>query len=210
MVNAEGGAESEKSKGKALVKAEAARRLAQIKAGEYWIGTDVNLSERRHQNWLYLQARRQPFATFPEIAAALLQVWPSGDRRSVHELVRGLGPHWSSAEVEAAVWKLAGDAAAEGRVLVDLTDVELSHETLLALLSAGSCPLLPEALPSSLEEAGFELVLTPQADEGGLSLDPYVGLPGPTFDASQLSTTEEQARFHRNLAAVTAVLAGMS
>jgi len=113
-------------------------------------------------------------------------------------------------EVEAAVWKLAGDAAAEGRLLVDLTDVELSHETPLALLSPGSCPLLPEALPSSLEEAGFDLVHTLQADEGDLSLDPSVGLPGLTFDASVLPTTEEQARFHRNLAAVTAVLAGMS
>ena len=141
LLIAEAGRESEKSKGKALVKAEAARRLAQIKGGEYWIGTDVNLSERRHQNWLYLHARRQPFSTFPEIVTALLQVWPSGDLRSVHELVRCLGPHWSSAEVEAAIWKLAGDAAAEGRLLVDLTEVELSHETPLALLAPGSCPI---------------------------------------------------------------------
>ena len=41
LLIAEAGRESEKSKGKALVKAEAARRLAQIKGGEYWIGTDV-------------------------------------------------------------------------------------------------------------------------------------------------------------------------
>jgi transposase len=210
LLIAEAGRESEKSKGKALVKAEAARRLAQIKGGEYWIGTDVNLSERRHQNWLYLHARRQPFSTFPEIAAALLQVWPPGDLRSVNELVRCLGPHWSSAEVEAAIWKLAGDAAAEGRLLVDLTEVELSHETPLALLAPGSCPLLPEPLPSSLEEAGFDIVLTLQADEGDLSLDPDMGIPGPTFDASQLATTEEQVRFHRNLTAVQAVLARMS
>jgi hypothetical protein len=39
LLIAEAGRESEKSKGKALVKAEAARRLAQIKGGEYWIGT---------------------------------------------------------------------------------------------------------------------------------------------------------------------------
>jgi len=210
LLIAEAGRDSEKSKGKALVKAEAARRLVRIKAGEYWIGTDVNLSERRHQNWLYLHARRQPFATFPEIAAALLQTWPYGDLRAVNELVRCLGPHWSSAEVEAAVWKLVGDAAAEGRLLVDPTDVELSHETPLALLAPGSCPLLPEALPSSLEEVGFESVLTPQADDGDLSLDPSVGLPGPTFDASVLATSEDQVHFHRNLAAVNAVLAGMS
>jgi transposase len=210
LLIAEAGRESEKSKGKALLKAEAARRLAQIKGGEYWIGTDVNLSERRQQNWLYLHARRQPFSTFLEIAAALLQVWPYGDLRSVNELVRCLGPHWSSAEVESAIWKLAGDAAAEGRLLVDLAEIELSHKTPLALLAPESCPILPEALPSSLEEAGFDIVLAQKADEGDLSLDPHVGIPGPTFDASALATTEDQVHFHRNLAAVQTVLAGMS
>ena len=210
LLIAEAGRESEKSKGKALVKAEAARRLAQIKAGEYWIGTEVNLSERRHQNWLYLHARRQPFATYAEISAALLTHWPYGDMRSVNDLVRPLGPQWSSAEVEAAVWKLVGDAAAEGRLLVDLTDVELSHEAPLALLPPGSCPILPEPLPSSLEEAGVDVVLSREADDQDLSLDPHVGVPGPTFDASALATTEDQVRFHRNFAAVQAVLAGMS
>lgn len=128
----------------------------------------------------------------------------------MNELVRCLGPHWSSAEVKAAIWKLVGDAAAEGRLLVDLAEVELSHEASLALLPPESCPILPEPLPSSLEEAGFDVVLIPQADEGDLSLDPSVGIPGSTFDASALATSEEQVRFHRNLAAATAVLAGMS
>jgi hypothetical protein len=50
LLIAEAGRESEKSKGRALIKAEAARRLAQIKEGVYWIGTEANLSERRHQN----------------------------------------------------------------------------------------------------------------------------------------------------------------
>ncbi len=95
-------------------------------------------------------------------------------------------------------------------MLGDLTEVELSHETPLALLEPGSCPILPEPLPSSLEDVGFDTVLPKQADEGDLCLDPHVGIPGPTFDASVLATAEEQAHFHRNLAAVTAVLAGMS
>lgn len=94
--------------------------------------------------------------------------------------------------------------------MVDLTDVELSHETPLILLAPGSRPILPEALPSTLEEVGFEILLTPPTDEGDLSLDPYIGLPGPSFDASALATSEDQVRFHRNLAAVNAVLAGMS
>lgn len=71
LLIAEAGREEEKSVGRALVKAEAARRLAQMKGGEYWIGTDLNLIEHRHQNWLYLHARRQPFPTFQEIATTL-------------------------------------------------------------------------------------------------------------------------------------------
>ena len=91
LLIAEAGRESEKSQGRALVKAEAARRLAHIKGGVYWIGTDGNLSERRHQNWLYLHARRQPFSTFQEIAAALLREWPYGDMCCVSELVQRFG-----------------------------------------------------------------------------------------------------------------------
>jgi hypothetical protein len=125
LLIAEAGCESEKSQGRALVKAEAARRLAHIKGGVYWIGTDVNLSERRHQNWLYLHARRQPFSTFQEIAAALLAQWPYGNVCCVSELVQCFGRSWSEAEVEAAIWKLVADAAAEGRLLVDLTEVEV-------------------------------------------------------------------------------------
>src|SRR5207245_3611323 len=112
LLIAEAGRESEKSKGKALVKAEAARRLAQIKGGTYWIGTDANLSERRHQNWLYLHARRQPFPAYADIKASLLAQRPYGDGCSVSEWVQMLGRRWSETEVEAAVWKLAGDAAA--------------------------------------------------------------------------------------------------
>ena len=53
-------------------------------------------------------------------------------------------------------------------------------------------------------------MLSREADDQDLSLDPDMGIAGPTVDASGLSTTEDQVRFHRNLAAVQAVLAGMS
>ncbi len=209
LLIAEAGRESEKSKGKALVKAEAARRLALLKGGVYWLGVDTHLSERRHQNWLYLHARRQPFATYAEISAALLRAWPYGDMCCVSELVRSFGPRWSEAEVEAAVWKLVGDAAAEGRLLVDLAEVELSRSTLLAFLAPGTSPILPDPLPSELADVEGNDSFPSQAEEEDLVLDPHIGIRGPTFDASVLATTEEQARFHRNLAAVTAVLAGM-
>jgi hypothetical protein len=184
LLIAEAGRESEKSKGRALIKAEAARRLALLKGGLYWLGTDENLSERRHHNLLYLHTRRQSFPTYQEIAEPLLAHWARGDMHCVHELVQRFGSRWSEPEVEAAVWKLVGDAAAEGRLLMDLAEVELSHETPLALLEPGSPPILPDPLPSSLEEAGFDDPSQPQVDGGDVVLDPYVGIPGPTFDAS--------------------------
>jgi hypothetical protein len=209
LLIAEAGREEEKSQGRALLKAEAARRLAQLKGGVYWLGTDVNLSVRRHQNWLYLHARRRAFSAYQEIAQALLAHWPQGSIHTVHELVQRFGPHWSEAEVEAAVWKLAGEAAAEGRLLVDLTEVELSHETPLAFLDSHAPPILPHPLPSSLEETEPEsdLLAWEEKDEDEL-LDLRDGIPGPTFDASVLAEASQQALFHRNLAAVQAALAG--
>ena len=127
LLIAEAGRESEKSKGKALVKAEAARRLALLKGGVYWLGTETHLPERRHQNWLYLHARRQSFPTYQEIAETLLADFAWREMSTVHELVQRFGSRWSETEVEAAVWKLVGEAAAEGRLLVDLTEVELSR-----------------------------------------------------------------------------------
>ena len=209
LLIAEAGRENEKSKGQALAKAEAARRLAQLKGGEYWIGTDENLSVARHYNLLYLHARRQWFSTYNEIAATLLKAWPWGDQRSVNEFIQHFGRRWSEIEVEAAVWKLAGDAAAEGRLLVDLTEVELSRSTPLALLEPSTPPILPDPLPSSLEKVEDEDNEPPSAQVESDDVLEYQGvIPGPTFDASVLEKEEDRVRFHRNLAAVTAVLTG--
>lgn len=210
LLIAEAGKEDEKSRGRALVKAEAARRLAQIKGGVYWIGTDQNLSERRYQNLLRLQASRQPFQTYEEIAAAMLNQWPWGDFRTIQEMVQLFGRHWSGPEVEAAVWKLLGDAEASGRLLIDLTEVELDLDTPLALLSPESPPILPDPLPSELPEGAANHGMVPSFSdkEDVLVFSPLEAIPGPTFDASVLETTEQQAHFHRNLNAVTAVLEG--
>src|SRR2546428_262889 len=72
LLIAEAGRASEKRQGQPLAKAEAARRLAQLKGGIYWIGTDENLSGCRHYNLTYLHARRQSFSTYDEIAATPL------------------------------------------------------------------------------------------------------------------------------------------
>lgn len=210
LLIAEAGRESEKRKAQPLAKAEAARRLAQLKGGAYWIGTETNLSVLRHNNLLYLHARRQPFPTYAEIATTLLEYWQYGDARSVNEFISLFGSRWSDSEVEAAVWKLVGDATAEGRLLVDLTAVELSRLTPLILLEPGATPLLPDPLPDELsveEEESGDLPSSCNEGDDVLQKQPSL-IPGPTFDASVLKTQEEQARFHRNLAAVTAVLEG--
>ena len=172
LLIAEAGQESEKSRGQALAKAEAARRVAELKGGVYWIGTDQNLSVLRHNNLLYLHARRQPFRAYDEITQALLALWSDGETRCVNEFLHLLGRHWSLAEVEAAVWKMVGDAAAEGRLLVDLTEVELSRSTPLALLAPGATPILPYPLPSTLEANSSAETAGPgkpiSDDEGGM------------------------------------------
>ena len=206
LLIAEAGRESEKRKGQALAKAEAAQRLAQLKGGVYWIGTDLNLSLRRHYNLLYLHARRQPFPTYEEIAATIQAHWPWGDTSSIKEFVSLFGRRWSEQEVEATVWKLVADAVAEGRLLVDLAEVELSLSTPLALLDPSAPPILPDALPSQLEQAADEL--SSAHDDREAALAPQGVISGPTFDASTLENAEIRDRFHRNLAAVMAVLTG--
>jgi hypothetical protein len=154
LLIAEAGRTSEKSQEQALAKAEAGRRAAELKGWFYWVGTDENLSALRHNNLLYLHARRRAFPTYEEIAAVLLANWPCGDMRTVNELVHLFGSRWSEVEVEATVWKMVGDATAEGRLLVDLTGVELSLSTPLALLEPGPVPILPDPFPSTLQAEG--------------------------------------------------------
>ena len=76
-------------------------------------------------------------------------------------------------------------------------------------LHLGELPFSPLPLPSELEETGWAESASSHGSDEDLVLHPHVGIPGPTFDASVLATPKAQARFHRNLAAVTAVLAGM-
>jgi hypothetical protein len=207
LLIAEAGRASKKSQDQAVAKAVAAQRLAQLNGGVYWIGTEETLVLRRHYNLLYLHARRQVFPTYGEIAATLVAEWPWGENRSVQELARRFGQRWSDHEVEAAVWKLVGDAAAEGRLLVDLTEVELSLSTDLALLDPGLPPILPDPLPSRLGgEDGTSLVPGDRADERPRIVPERI--PDHTFDASTIPDAAVRARFHRNLAAVEAVLAG--
>ena len=208
LLIAEAGREDEKRQEQAQAKAEAARRLAQLKGGVYWIGTDQNLSLFRHRNLQFLHIRREPFRTYDEIAATLLASWPWGEMGSVNAFVQRFGSHWSDHEVEAAVWKLAGDAASMGRLVVDLSGVELSLSTPLVLLDPNAPPILPDPLPSSLEEdVRLDLHLQLHDTEDDVPFELQGIIPGPTFDAFELKE-EERARFYRNLHAATEVLSG--
>jgi hypothetical protein len=190
LLIAEAGLEEQKSKDQPVAKAEAARHLAQLKGGVYWISTEKNLSLKRHRNLLFLHIRREPFHTYDEIAATALAYWPRGEFCSVNELVQKFGRSFSDYQVEAAVWKLAGEAAAQGRLLVDLTEVKLSLTTPPALLDLELPLILPDPLPSSVESVNEESVSGSFAPID----DPSAVIPssslGTTFDDSLLEPEE--------------------
>lgn len=209
LLIAEAGRETEKRQSQALAKAEAAQRLASLKGGIYWIATESQLSERRHYNLLFLHNRRQVFPTYADIVSQLAVCWQWGIPQTVNGLVRLFGSQWSDIEVEAAVWKMVGDATCEGRLLVDLDDVVLDRDTPLALIDPSLPPILPPPLPTSLieSEADHDTIYTTGQEINDLPLEPQSPIPGPTFDPSTLDS-EAAKQFHRNLAAVTDVLSG--
>ena len=209
LLIAEAGLEDEKSTGKPLAKAEAARNIAKERGGVYWIGTEKNLPLSRHHNLLYLHSRRESFKTFHEIAPVLLANWPWGEFRTVKEFVKLLGSRWSEDEVEAAVWKIVGDAAAEGRLLFNLTDVELSLSAPLALLNPAAPPILPDPLPSSLEADEQDEHPSLANDGSDAPFEEGSLIPGPTIDTSDMAE-EERKKFNNKLTAATRVLSGES
>ncbi len=117
---AEAGMEDDKRGDRNLAKAEAARRLSRIEQGTFWIGTERRLSKHYHYNLVYLHARRKHFPAFDDIVLALQKIWPIGDVASDEEIESRLAGKWPSSLVEAAIWKVAGDSAAAGHLLVDL------------------------------------------------------------------------------------------
>ncbi len=197
---AEAGMEDDKRSDRNLVKAEAARRLAHIQQGVFWLGTEHTLTKTQHYNLVYLHARRKSFPAFDDVAAAVQEVWPTGDVASVKEIESRLAGRWPANLVEAAVWKLVGDSAAAGHLLVDLKQHTLSRQLDLVLLPPEAPPLVPDPLPDML-------VLEPPGMPPALSLAPTPPLPGPTFDASTLDE-QRRERFYRNLRTVEQVLAG--
>ncbi len=198
---AEAGMEDDKRGDRNLAKAEAARRLAQLQQGSFWIGTERTLTKRRHYNLVYLHARRKNFPAFAEIAEALASVWPFGEMAEIAEVASRLSHQFPALLVEATIWKVVADAAAQGHLLVDLEQFTLSNHLPLALLPPGARALVPTSLPDSLEPLQLEEKVP------GSWRDLSKSVPGSTFDASTLSERQRE-QFHRNLRAVEQVLAG--
>jgi len=197
---AEAGMEDDKRSDRNLAKAEAARRLAHIQQGVFWLGTEATLTKAQHYNLVYLHARRKSFPAFADIAASVQEVWSWGEVASVEEIESRLARQWPANLVEAAIWKLVGDSAAAGHLLVDLKQHTLDRRLNLVLLPPEAPPLVPDPLPDTL-------VPEPQVVLPAISLAPLQPLPGPTFDASTLDEKRRE-HFYRNLRAVELVLAG--
>lgn len=197
---AEAGMEDDKRGDRNLAKAEAARRLALLQQGTFWIGTERTLTRRRHYNLVYLHARRKIFPAFADIASAVREVWPWGEVAPVEEIARRLSQQWPPDLVEATIWKVVADAAAQGHLLADLEQFTLSNLLPLALLPPDAAPILPAPLPDTLEPV-------PARDVTVVSSEPPRLVLGPTFDASTLPEPQRE-QFHRNLRAVELVLAG--
>ena len=113
---AEAGMEDDKRGDRNLAKAEAARRLARLQRGVFWIGTERTLTKRRHYNLVYLHARRKTFPAFADIATAVAEVWPWGEMVEVTEVASRLEHKFPANLVEAAIWKVVGDSAAQGHL----------------------------------------------------------------------------------------------
>ncbi|HEY6407906.1 MAG TPA: hypothetical protein VIY29_10610 [Ktedonobacteraceae bacterium] len=61
-----------------------------------------------------LHARRKNFPAFAEIAEALASVWPFGEMAEIAEVASRLSHQFPALLVEATIWKVVADAAAQG------------------------------------------------------------------------------------------------
>src|SRR5215467_4098478 len=95
----------------------------------------------------------------------------------VSEVVSHLEHQFPVDLVEAAIWKVVGDSAAQGHLLLDLEQFTLSRTLPLALLHPSAPVLVPSPLPDTL---------LPEPDaqpKTSISYEVKTIVSGPTFDA---------------------------
>src|SRR5947208_15512769 len=129
---------------------------------------------------VFLHARRKTFPAFADMAAAVHAVWPWGEVAAVCEVASRLEQTFPAHLVEAAIWKVVGDSAAQGHLLVDLEQFTLDRTLPLALLPPDAPSLVPDPLPDTLEP------LPDTQPKISISCNPSALVPGPIFDASTL------------------------
>ena len=76
--------------------------------------------------------------------------------------------------VEAAIWKVVADSAAQGHLLVDLEQFMLDRTPPLALLPPDALALIPDPLPDTL-------LPQPLPDDGHGLIRPQSSLPVTVF-----------------------------
>lgn len=208
---AEAGLSVRKYKGQEVAKADAARLYARLRGGDFWICTESSLSTILYENLKFLHAQRPDFSTYEAIRDALRSHWPYGQFQTPRDLVAQLAPHWSEHEVEGAVWKCAGDAAAQGQLLFDLASQQLTLDAPLALQDPSFEPILPPPLPSQILPGGSEE--DADEDERGEWVrdgesDNFDGVSRGSIDPSSISSEEQRRRFERLRSAVYEVQDG--
>src|SRR5262249_53919536 len=127
-------------------------------------------------------------------------VWPWGEVTTVEEVANRLTGQWPANLVEAAIWKLVGDAAAAGHLLVDLEQHTLDRKLPLALRPPDATPITPPPLLDTI-------LPEPDTVEPKVLPSSVSSIPGSTFDPSRLPD-EPREHFYRNWRAVEQVLAG--
>ena len=73
-----------------------------------------------------MHARRKTFPAFADVAA-VAEIWPWGEVASVEAVASRLSHQFPANLVEAAIWKVVGEAAAQGHLLLDLEQFTLSR-----------------------------------------------------------------------------------
>src|SRR5436305_15333406 len=111
--------EDDKRGDRNLAKAEAARRLACLQQGTFWIGTERTLTKRRHYNLVYLHARRKTITAFADIATAVAELWQWVEMVTVSEVASRVYHTFPAKLVDAAIWKVVRGSAVQGHLLVE-------------------------------------------------------------------------------------------
>ena len=235
----EAGRAKAKRTDKELAKAAAARQFAEEHNGVFWIATEEQLRSIWYQNIQRLHTRRMGFPEYDRIRDAVLAHLPWGTYFSVKDIVdgqtgssskvrdslAGVRDSFAPVELEGAIWKIIGDAAASGHLMADLVAEHVTRYSRLALQDPTRDPILPDPLPHSLQwvEAGTAQPVTQTKtlsvgqsrnafdssvdDESDLLLVASSELPGLPIDPAELPETVRD-RYERNRGAVFDVLHG--